>query len=76
MCTCYSRRTHYPTLEKPGAQNVAACEKQGKQRELSDHWKSVSNPKKTKRLTGIQVLIKDFTSHKIKSLSEKSNVVS
>ena len=28
-------------LEKPGAQNIAACENQGKQRELSDHWKSI-----------------------------------
>ena len=41
MRPCYIRRTHYPTLEKPGAQNIAACENQGKQRELSDHWKSV-----------------------------------
>ena len=24
---CYSRRTHYPTLEKPVAQNLAAREK-------------------------------------------------
>ena len=38
----------------------------GKQRELSDHWKSINDPKKTKRLTGIQVLTKDFTSHKIR----------
>ena len=28
-------------LEKPGAQNIAVCEKQGKQRELSGHWKSI-----------------------------------
>ena len=27
--------THYPTLEKPGAQNITACENQ--QRDLSDH---------------------------------------
>ena len=25
VCPCYSRRTH-PMLEKPGAQNIAACE--------------------------------------------------
>ena len=30
---------HYPILEKPGAQNKTVCENQGKQRELSDHWK-------------------------------------
>ena len=38
---CHSGRTHYPTLEKRGAQNIAACESQGEQRELSDHWKSI-----------------------------------
>ena len=27
---CYSRRTPYLALEKPGAQNIAACENQGK----------------------------------------------
>ena len=28
-------------LEKPGAQNIAACENQGKQRKLSDDWKLI-----------------------------------
>ena len=28
-------------LEKPGPQNRAACENQGKQRKFIDHWKSV-----------------------------------
>ena len=28
-------------LEKPGAQNRAACENQGKQHKFIDHWKSV-----------------------------------
>ena len=28
-------------LEKPGAQNRAACENQGKQRKFIDRWKSV-----------------------------------
>ena len=37
VCPSYSRRTHYPTLEKPGVQNIAACINQGKQRKLSDH---------------------------------------
>ena len=32
----------------------------GKQRELSDHWKSINDPKKTKRLTEMQVLTKRF----------------
>ena len=39
VCPCYNRRTHYPTLEKSGAQNTKACENQGKQSELSNHWK-------------------------------------
>ena len=59
---------------------MAACENQGKQHELSDHWKSIKTFlkkkkkkkkkmgwwKKTKRLTGIQILAKDFTSYKIR----------
>ena len=31
MCPCYSERTHYPTLEKSGVQNLAARENHGKQ---------------------------------------------
>ena len=34
---CYNRKTHYSTLEKPGAQNLIVYENQGKQRELSDY---------------------------------------
>ena len=30
-------------LEKPSAQNIAACDNQGKQREFSDHWKSIKS---------------------------------
>ena len=69
MCPCYNRRTHYPTLEKYGAQNITACENQDKQRELSDNWKlkkrllekiTGDNAKK-KRLTEIQVLTQMFT---------------
>ena len=49
-------------VEKPGAQNKTACENQGNQRELSDHWKKMiflkkltgGNAKKTKRLTEIK----------------------
>ena len=42
VCLCYGRRIHYhPLLEKPGAQNRAACENQGKQHKFIDHWKSV-----------------------------------
>ena len=58
-------------LEKSGAQNITACENQGKQCELSDHWKSKKklfflkirgdDTKKTKRLTEMQVLTKMFT---------------
>ena len=53
-------------LKKPGAQNKAVCEKQSKQRELGNHWKSIKTfiLKKTrgdaKRLTGILVLTKDW----------------
>ena len=32
-------RTHYPTLEKPGAQNITVCKNQSKECEFSDHWK-------------------------------------
>ena len=66
VCPCYNRRTHYPTLEKPGAQNITACENQGKQCKLSDHWQLEKkkhfekipgdDTKKTKRITEIQVL--------------------
>ena len=35
VCLYYSRRTHYPTLEKPGTKN------QGKLREFNDHWKLI-----------------------------------
>ena len=38
MCSRYSRKTHCPTLEKSGLQNIGTCEKQVKQCELSDHW--------------------------------------
>ena len=38
VCPCYNRRTYYPTLEKPGGQNITVCENQGKQFKLSDHW--------------------------------------
>ena len=59
-------------LEKPGTQKITVCENQGKQLELSDHWKSKSkkrflktitrdDTKKTKRFTKIQVLTKTFT---------------
>ena len=53
-------------LEKPGAQNIAAYENQGKQLEYSDYGKSMKtlllkkitgdNARETKRLTEIQVL--------------------
>ena len=85
VCPCYSRRTHYPTLENPGVQNIAACENQGKQRQLSDHWKSTKtlflkkkihgdDAKKTKILTEIQVLTEEFTSYKIRYVCKKKKV--
>ena len=39
------------------------CENKGKQCQLSDHWKSINDANTS---TGIQVLTKDFTSHKIR----------
>ena len=39
VCPCYNKETHYPTLEKPIAQNITVCKNQGKQHKLSDHWK-------------------------------------
>ena len=41
MCPCYSGSTHYPTKEKPHAQNITVIENQVKQCKLSDHWKSI-----------------------------------
>ena len=70
MCPCYNRRTHYPTLEKHGVQNITACENQDKQCKLRYHWKlkktllekiTGDDKKKTKRLTEIEVLSKMFT---------------
>ena len=78
VCPCYNRRTrYYPTLEKPAAQNITACESQGKQRELSDHWKlkkrffqkiTGDDAKRTKRLTEMQVLTKTFTKRVFKKM--------
>ena len=64
VCLCYSRRTHYPTLENQVLKIY--LKNKGKQRELSYYWQSINDSQKTKRLTGIQVLTKDFTSHKIR----------
>ena len=68
-------------LEKPGAQNIATFENQGKQHKFSDHWKSIwtgDDTKKTIGLTGIQVLTKDFTPYttRYKYLRRKRNEVS
>ena len=70
-------------LEKSSAQNIATCENQGKQHELSGHWnqlkhhfwkkkrKTGNDTKKTKQLTEIQVLSKEFTSNKIRYVFKK-----
>ena len=36
-------------VEKPHAQNIIACENQGNQRKLSDHWKKTDFFKKISR---------------------------
>ena len=58
----YSRRTH-PTLKKPGVQNLAAYENEGKQCKprMKKKTTTENDAKKTKRLTKMQVLTKDFT---------------
>ena len=77
LCPCYNRRTHYPTLEEPGDQNIKACENQGKHCELSDHWKSKKQKKlgdgakKTKILTEIQVLTKKCTERVFKKTRKR-----
>ena len=61
MCPGYNWGTH-PTIDKPGAQNITVCENQGKQRFKKAVFKKVigDDTKKTKRLTKIQVLIKEL----------------
>ena len=63
-------------LEKSDAQNIAACENQDKQvnwvitKNQLKHcfWNKITckDAKNTKRLSGIQVLTKDFTFYKIR----------
>ena len=76
MASAYRRQDNFSPVDHlvlvSGAQNITACENQGKQRELSDHWnlkknkkrfffkKTVDNAKNTKKLTEIQVLTKKF----------------
>ena len=49
MASAYRRQDNFSPVDHlvlvSGAQNITACENQGKQRELSDHW----NLKKNKR---------------------------
>ena len=56
-------------------ENIATCENRGKQRESNDYWKSIKtflkkktrdDVKKTKIMTEIKYLTKDFTSYKIR----------
>ena len=70
---------HYPMLEKPGAQNKTVCENQGKQRELSDHWK-LKKKKTFLKITGWCKKDKkidwntSFNKKKIKRIFKKTNV--
>ena len=63
MRPCYSRRQHYPILEKLGVKNLAVCENQGKQHKpkVMKNKAGRGDAKKTKRRTEIQVLTKDST---------------
>ena len=40
-CWSSNRKTHLPTIEKPGALILAVCQNQGKHSKLSDTWKSM-----------------------------------
>ena len=51
VCPCYSQRPSYPML-KISAQNIPEWENQGKQCELSDHWKSIKTFFFGKQITG------------------------
>ena len=76
VCLCYSRKALRTTLEKSDAQNITARENQSEQHELSYQWEPIKKLflkkndtewwKKTKKLTGKQVLKKYFTSYKIR----------
>ena len=63
-------------LENPGAQNKAACENQGKQRELSDHWKSIKRCfwKKKKKLTGDDAKKTNWNTSFYKKVYKKSQL--
>ena len=77
VCSCYNKETHYPTLEKPIAQNITVCKNQGKQHKLSDHWKLKKNNNREyrKRLTEIQVLTKKFTKRVFKKIRSQINLI-
>ena len=80
VCSCHSRRTHYPTIDKPGAQNIyylkylrvktKVCNANWVITEnlFKRFWKNITedDTKKTKSLTEMQVLTKEFTSYNIK----------
>ena len=68
MCL-YNRRTH-PTLEKPGAQNITACENQGKQLELSDHRKLKKKKKKKKKKHCFFKTVTGYDTKKTKRLTK------
>ena len=90
VCSCHSRRTHYPTIDKPGAQNIyylkylrvktKVCNANWVITEnlFKRFWKNITedDTKKTKSLTEMQVLTKEFTSYNIKykSLRKKKKI--
>ena len=50
MASAYRRQDNFSPVDHlvlvSGAQNITACENQGKQRELSDHWNLKKNKKR------------------------------
>ena len=52
MASAYRRQDNFSLVDHlvlvSGAQNITACENQGKQRELSDHWNLKKNKKRKK----------------------------
>ena len=68
FCVPVNGRIHYPTLEKPGAQNIATCENQSNTNLVitENQLKRTFWKKTQKRQEDWQVLTKDFISYIIR----------
>ena len=69
MCPCYNRRTHNPVVKKSGAQNITACENQGKA--TRNDWSlKIKKQKKNKKQNGFLKKIEGDNTKKTKRLTE------